>query len=585
MHRTALLAIVGTALYASWPFAAFYTDTLFMLGGLDDWARDVIWKLSLGFLIAGFLVQAVAGSRVDRAFFSRRWQLGAAAVFVGGNLFVVAAGLLSGAQHNAGAVLGFAGAALAGFSSAFFEVGWRAVLYRCDRDAVDVNIALTSVFSRLVIILFVVFSTAWSAALLLVVVAGSPVLMVLCARGLQLDKGRGGSSGVGSTGRAGMPAEDTPAMRHGSGGVLSALPSPAPSRRQPVERRRLEMLEPLLWCGLVVAMFWFSYCVLENMTIPSRMRNYPELVFSMGAGCLLSFVVAMAFLLFRRSLSFATVLRDGVVAMAAVLLVAALALPVEKPVLYVTGSAVQLAVSIMLWISGISFMLERGVSFARVQSIVRLFLYVGVLGASLAWPMLQQGDAAIVLLVLTVVLLGVTVIALGRIVDADHLRAVGAEEMPAVLSGREGGRNSLGAASDPPEDGAGGRAPVLDSAEEDAALAVGDGCFDAGNCPLGTAERDGSTRRGATTWLDAEHPAVIDIRHRRVALVAERFGLSPREQEVFALLVNGRDSVFIRNQLYISKNTVGTHIKSIYRKLGVHSRQELIDVFENGGQS
>ena len=504
MGRGTWLAMVGTALYASWPFAAFYTDTLFVFGGLDDWARDLFWKLSLGFLILGFLVQAVLGRRLDRAFFEGSWQRRVSVVFVGGNLLIVTAGLFGGAYHDLGACLGCAGAALAGFSSAFFEVGWRAVLYRYDRDAVDVNIAFTSVLSRLVIILFAVFDSPVSSVLLLVVVVGSPVLMGLCTWMLRRKGERDGLRRPGD------------------------LPESVRSARLSA---RLRNLEPLLWCGIIVASFWFAYCVLENMTIPSRMRNYPVLAFSMGAGCLLSFVVAMAFLLFRRSLSFATVLRDGVVAMAAVLLVAALALPVEKSVLYIAGSAIQLAVSIMLWISGISFMHERGVSFARVQSAIRLFLYIGVLGASMAWPMLQRCDAGTTLLVLTVVLLGVTVIALGRIVDADHLHS------PDFVA----------------DEAAGAIGPEAPRPSKAAAHGI--------RCP---------------------QPAVLDEREQRIGQVAARFGLSPREQEVFALLVNGRDSVFIRNQLYISKNTVGTHIKSIYRKLGVHSRQELIDVFESG---
>lgn len=63
-----------------------------------------------------------------------------------------------------------------------------------------------------------------------------------------------------------------------------------------------------------------------------------------------------------------------------------------------------------------------------------------------------------------------------------------------------------------------------------------------------------------------------------VRRVADSGGLSPREAEVFALLVKGRSAPFIRDELSISLNTVNSHIKHIYTKLGVHSRQELIDL-------
>ena len=57
-------------------------------------------------------------------------------------------------------------------------------------------------------------------------------------------------------------------------------------------------------------------------------------------------------------------------------------------------------------------------------------------------------------------------------------------------------------------------------------------------------------------------------------------GLSPRETEVFEVLVKGRSAPFIRDELCISLNTVTSHIKHIYAKLGVHTRQELINLVD-----
>lgn len=61
---------------------------------------------------------------------------------------------------------------------------------------------------------------------------------------------------------------------------------------------------------------------------------------------------------------------------------------------------------------------------------------------------------------------------------------------------------------------------------------------------------------------------------------AKRFGLSARETEVFELLAKGRNRVYISKTLFISDNTTRTHMKNVYRKLGVHSQQELIDLLE-----
>jgi DNA-binding NarL/FixJ family response regulator len=51
-------------------------------------------------------------------------------------------------------------------------------------------------------------------------------------------------------------------------------------------------------------------------------------------------------------------------------------------------------------------------------------------------------------------------------------------------------------------------------------------------------------------------------------------GLTEREKEVLALISRGMRNVDVSDQLGLSGNTVATHIKSIYRKLGISSRAE-----------
>jgi DNA-binding NarL/FixJ family response regulator len=48
--------------------------------------------------------------------------------------------------------------------------------------------------------------------------------------------------------------------------------------------------------------------------------------------------------------------------------------------------------------------------------------------------------------------------------------------------------------------------------------------------------------------------------------------LTPREKEVLALLVGGKDNAEIARNLEVSANTVRTHVQSILTKLGVRSR-------------
>lgn len=78
-----------------------------------------------------------------------------------------------------------------------------------------------------------------------------------------------------------------------------------------------------------------------------------------------------------------------------------------------------------------------------------------------------------------------------------------------------------------------------------------------------------------TSYVD-ELDAVIE--HRRA--IGRAHGLSNRETEIFLMLAQGRSRPYIRDSLYLSKNTVATHIRHIYEKLDIHSRQELIDLVE-----
>ncbi len=62
--------------------------------------------------------------------------------------------------------------------------------------------------------------------------------------------------------------------------------------------------------------------------------------------------------------------------------------------------------------------------------------------------------------------------------------------------------------------------------------------------------------------------------------ICDECRLTPREREVFGLLAKGRNAEYIQNALVISNHTVKTHIYNVYRKLDVHSLQELLDLID-----
>lgn len=71
-------------------------------------------------------------------------------------------------------------------------------------------------------------------------------------------------------------------------------------------------------------------------------------------------------------------------------------------------------------------------------------------------------------------------------------------------------------------------------------------------------------------------PAQTDVQIAMEA--AEKYGLSARETDVLRLTLRGMESPQMAERLCLSDNTVRSHKKNLYRKLGVHSKSELFGV-------
>lgn len=69
-----------------------------------------------------------------------------------------------------------------------------------------------------------------------------------------------------------------------------------------------------------------------------------------------------------------------------------------------------------------------------------------------------------------------------------------------------------------------------------------------------------------------------------VALADER-NLSAREREILPYIARGHRPAYVADLLCISEHTVRTHLRNMYRKLGINSREELIQLVEEAGAS
>lgn len=65
------------------------------------------------------------------------------------------------------------------------------------------------------------------------------------------------------------------------------------------------------------------------------------------------------------------------------------------------------------------------------------------------------------------------------------------------------------------------------------------------------------------------------------AAISEQYGLTRREEDVLLLLSQRKTVPDIERELFISNSTAKTHCKNIYKKLGIHKREELLILMEH----
>ncbi len=94
-------------------------------------------------------------------------------------------------------------------------------------------------------------------------------------------------------------------------------------------------------------------------------------------------------------------------------------------------------------------------------------------------------------------------------------------------------------------------------------------------------------RTASGAWLVISRPRLdgaaghiaITIEMARTAdvlpLLTQPDGLSPRERQIFPLVLDARSTRDVAAALYVSQHTVHDHLKSIFRKVGVSSRTQL----------
>jgi DNA-binding CsgD family transcriptional regulator len=204
------------------------------------------------------------------------------------------------------------------------------------------------------------------------------------------------------------------------------------------------------------------------------------------------------------------------------------------------------------------------------------------LGRSVLLPLLDaHNNTAVFLSIIT----GMTLLAILVLLSANFSAIAQAFLRPplqggigaqAELAGQAGGREA-------PSDDEGARGEFGGGAGLGELSFVVDAAPSGSACPpaassLSIANNDGSPplggREGAAEDLNAKRE---EIMRQSLSRLRRSYGLSMRETEVLTLYALGHTQKKVAEELFISYETVHSHIKNVYIKTGLSSRQEILD--------
>lgn len=531
MHRAGFaIAVTGFALFFAWQSASF--SFLF-----PSSAGLAVSPLCAGDLSACFLlVLCLVSYRRDRSAFSPAWMLGL------GVLAVVAATvaivLLSRSllplwgNYLAAGVVGFAAAGLAYI--------WATVLGRMSARRA-LWCASAGAFGGTAIDLLLMNGLELSI----------PVLVSLC--------------GVGSLACFAMDTRNRPLDQ-----------SPVLIRpKHPREFWKLAVGVGLFAIALgIVAGTTANDCTEDSM----RIINESVTLAGMGATAVIMAVLAAG----RSHVDTFSLLRGFAAALLAVILLNIVWLDLASVWLSLTLFAWQLLkLFAMLVLAGVQRrgIISLSIAFPAAWAVLKVGHGLGVFAGQTLIPLggvgLQPLMNSVVLVAFLVAVAAILLLSSRVVMDAAATWASSSGDSSTARSSvnADGARDRAGA--DLPDGSLAG----------DAASANGAGSASSMHPPTSAQLVDGprppvNSPLPADSPLQASAQPPVSPLDQRCQQLSDRYKLSAREAEVFRYLAQGHTRASIAKRLFVSENTVREHVKSIYKKLHIHSKQQLIDMVD-----
>lgn len=526
MRRAGLpVAVIGWALFGGWPLAAFMTSALLPASpAASATVSSLFWPLSLGCVCAAMILLAIGNQHAERWIAPPRACGLCAGLLLASCAIMVAANQLPTGSAALG--LGITGAALSGASSGFLHVAWQRVLMSLTWNQLDVLVPLG--YGGSLAIGF--------AASAIPAVAGAALLFgCLIFSGIALVRAQkdGGIALVRVQKEGGAPAA-FPSSASLASATASPSVSPASATATATAPATAPKLLPRTWIAtaLVVVALWIPIVFAEDSVVAERAMANWQFLMAVGAGIAAALLFSYGAYIYARSVGMGLIARLTVPL--AVLALATLCFaPAEWLVVaYILAFTANTIMHIFLHLASISLAKRGACGIVRSTACILMPLYLASLVSSLINPALCLVSPAEVAFVTTALLLLTVAFALPYSIGYRATKAV------------ETAANSAEAAQD-----------------------------------VGAGEDVEATKdAGATEDAGADaRPEPFDP----VQSISERCKLTRREAEIFELFAAGRDSGYIREKLYISRDTVHTHLKHIYQKLGIHSKREMFDMIEH----